>query len=67
MTHIHYCPDCQNDWKCVSPNCEKYVAHLCRECFEVLIRLQCYKALTGDAVSDLRRRKKITSRFQAND
>jgi hypothetical protein len=54
MTHVHHCPDCQNNWKCVSAECERYTAYLCRECFEALICLQCYKALAGDDGSTLR-------------
>jgi hypothetical protein len=57
MTHVHYCPDCENDWECVSPDCEKYAAYLCRECYEALMCLDCYKALTGDAGSALREEK----------
>jgi hypothetical protein len=57
MPHIHYCPDCENNWECGSPDCEKYAAYLCLECFEGLICLKCFEAFIGDDGPTLRKRK----------
>jgi hypothetical protein len=38
MAHVHYCPDCETNWECLSPRCEKYAVYLCLECFEALGR-----------------------------
>ena len=57
MAHVHYCPDCETSWECLSPRCEKYGAYLCRECFETLICLKCYEVSTGDDGLTLRKRK----------
>jgi hypothetical protein len=35
MLHRHHCPNCQKDWECSNLNCEKYVAYLCQQCYEI--------------------------------
>jgi hypothetical protein len=57
MTHVHYCPDCENSRECLSRDCEKYASYLCLKCFEGLMCLHCHNALPGDAVSALRKEK----------
>jgi hypothetical protein len=59
MAHVHYCPDCENNWECLTPSCEKYAVYLCLECFEALVCLKCYEASTGDNGSTLRKSKPI--------
>jgi hypothetical protein len=51
MTHVHYCPDCEKSWECLSRDCEKYAAYLCLKCFDAFMIPKCYKALTGEAGS----------------
>jgi hypothetical protein len=53
MKHVHYCRDCENNWECIGPRCEKYVVYLCPECFGALICLNCYDALDGNESSTL--------------
>jgi len=57
MTHVHYCPDCENNWECANPDCEKYAAYLCLDCFETLIYLKCYEASTHGTGSTQSKRK----------
>jgi hypothetical protein len=51
MPHVHYCPECEINWECSNPDCEKYTAYLCLKCFEALVWPQCYKALNRDTGS----------------
>ena len=59
MAHVHYCPDCETNWECFSPRCEKYAVYLCLKCFEALVCLKCYEASTRDNGSTLRKSKPI--------
>ena len=49
MTHVHYCPDCQKSWDCVSRDCEKYQVYLCLPCYKALLYPHCRKAIAGAA------------------
>jgi hypothetical protein len=45
MTHAHHCPDCGDDWECISPQCQECAFYHCPECFEALLSSNCYDTL----------------------
>ena len=52
-------PDCESNWECLRPHCEKYAAYLWWKCFETLMCRQYCEASNGDNGSSRRMSKVI--------